>query len=304
MVVASTQKTFVSTVRESVPGHRMHSKPVALTNVDFQSIDAKSGRFKGYQSVTFSDLDIHVLSINFRFALVGTFPKSRPPLPAIKKAMAILGFSQPYSVGLLRPNMLLFNFQSDSDFQRFWIKRSWDFYGSAMNLTRWSPSFSVDCDSPLAPVWVVFEGLPVHLHDARALFHMAALLGRPIVIDSPTANFSRPSLARICIEIDVSKVLPSKIWIGNGNQCFFQSVQYEHLPVYCNCCSRLGHINSICPKHNREPKQMMPNPAEVLVPAVQRPDLNAHALDSVQTTCDDSQIPFETEITESAVKMP
>ncbi|CAH9085074.1 unnamed protein product [Cuscuta epithymum] len=114
-----------------------------------------------------------------------------------------------------------------------------------MRVTRWTPSFSGDRDSPFAPVWVKLDGLPIHLHDLRALSCIASLLGRPIRIDEPTATFSRPSTARICIEIDISKPLPSNIWINNGDSGFYQSVLYENLPMFCCNCSRFGH--SKCP---------------------------------------------------------
>ncbi|VFQ96144.1 unnamed protein product [Cuscuta campestris] len=51
----------------------------------------------------------------------------------------------------------------------------------------------------------------------RALSIIASDLGRPLKVDESTLRFSRPELARFCVEIDVSKPPPSKIHI-NLNQ--------------------------------------------------------------------------------------
>ncbi|CAH9075821.1 unnamed protein product [Cuscuta europaea] len=115
-----------------------------------------------------------------------------------------------------------------------------------MKVTRWTPKFNPDIESPLAPVWVVLEGLPIHLHNLKALYYIGILLDRPLSIDAHIANFSRPSLARLCIELNVSNPLPQKIWIENGNQGFFQHVKYENLPRYCSKCFRFDHETKSC----------------------------------------------------------
>lgn len=61
-------------------------------------------------------------------------------------------------------------------------------------------------------------------------------------IDEPTANLSRPSIARICVEVDLLKDLLIKIWIGTGvGKGFWQSVLCENLPPYCSYCKKIGH---------------------------------------------------------------
>ncbi|CAH9082864.1 unnamed protein product [Cuscuta epithymum] len=48
------------------------------------------------------------------------------------------------------------------------------------------------------------------------------------------------STVGICIEINISKLLRSKIWINNGDHDFYQFVLYENLPMFCCNCSRFG----------------------------------------------------------------
>ncbi|CAH9070080.1 unnamed protein product [Cuscuta epithymum] len=83
------------------------------------------------------------------------------------------------------------------------------------------------------PLWVALNGLPIHLHDVRALFSIVSLLGRLLQIDNPRTNFSRPTTTRFCIQLNVSKVFHIKIWIGNGDSGFYQSVTYENVSIFC-----------------------------------------------------------------------
>ncbi|CAH9074932.1 unnamed protein product [Cuscuta europaea] len=165
---ANRAPSYAAAVRNVLSGHRLHSQPQLFSDVDFKELPAKTpDRFRGSPAISFTGNDIQVLSSNFRFALVGTFLQKRPPISVISKAMEALGFVQPYSVGLIHSHWILVNFRSDFDFQRFWLKNTWDFFESTMTVTRWTPFYSDDSDCTLCPIWVALEGLPIHLHDVR-----------------------------------------------------------------------------------------------------------------------------------------
>ncbi|CAI9105604.1 OLC1v1004566C1 [Oldenlandia corymbosa var. corymbosa] len=52
---------------------------------------------------------------------------------------------------------------------------------------------------------------------------------------------SRPSVARVCVELDLLKVHPIRIRLGVEGSTYFQPVFYENMPSYCSECKRLGH---------------------------------------------------------------
>ncbi|XP_071940756.1 uncharacterized protein [Coffea arabica] len=120
-----------------------------------------------------------------------------------------------------------------------------------MPYVRWTPEFKVTSESTHAPVWVALEHLPIHFFDKVSLFSIAAAIGSPLQVDAATANLVRPSVARICIDLDISRELPSRIWIGTGSNGFWQRVAYENLPAYCSLCSRQGHCNTDCRQSRR-----------------------------------------------------
>lgn len=68
-------------------------------------------------------------------------------------------------------------------------------------------------------------------------------------IDKPTANLNRPSIARICVEMDLLKGIATIIWISTRDgKGFWQTILYEDLPLYYSHCKRIGHDSSKCKK--------------------------------------------------------
>ncbi|VFQ83166.1 unnamed protein product, partial [Cuscuta campestris] len=82
----------------------------------------------------------------------------------------------------------------------------------------------------------------------RALFNIASSLGRPLKVDESTLNFTRPDLARFCVEVNVSNPLPVKMHIRLGDKDSFTPLIYENVPYYCHSCLKLGHMKNSCRK--------------------------------------------------------
>lgn len=165
----------------------------------------------------------------------------------LRKSFDTIGFGGAFSLGLLDHKHVLLNFDLEDDFQRCWLRRSWSIQGFLMKVFKWTPEFRPDTETPIAPTWIAFEGLPIHLHDRHALFSIANLIGKPLKVDSSTLTLNRPSVARVCVELDVSVTLPKSVWITNGSKGgFAQPVTYENIPPYCTLCNRFGHESNAC----------------------------------------------------------
>ncbi|VFQ66127.1 unnamed protein product [Cuscuta campestris] len=126
---------------------------------------------------------------------------------------------------------------------------------------------------------ICVEGLPIHLFDSLALYSIANFIGKPLKTDAATASLSRPSVARICVEVDTSKELPHGVWIHLGQLIFHQPINYEDLPEYCPSCKSFGHKN--CKKATKSSRWVLKDtpgtgntaPA-VAVPPLQTVDTN------------------------------
>ncbi|XP_019175644.1 PREDICTED: uncharacterized protein LOC109170966 [Ipomoea nil] len=204
-------------------------------------------RFKGMPAVSFSDDDVNLFAHKFRFALVGKFEKSQPPMADIRKTFDLIGFGGAFTLRLLDQRHILMNFDHEADFQRCWLRKTWSIKGALMRVFKWTPDFHPDMESPIVPVWIAFEGLPAHLQDKRVIYSIANLIGSPLKVDSSTLLHNRPSVARVCVELDVSTTLTNQVWINNGSfGGFAQKVTYEFIPPYCLGCRKFGHLKSEC----------------------------------------------------------
>ncbi|VFQ69369.1 unnamed protein product [Cuscuta campestris] len=81
------------------------------------------------------------------------------------------------------------------------------------------------------------EGLPIHIFDSSALYSIANLIGKPLKANNATIQLTRPSVARVFVELDLSKELPTSVWIHLGKLSFLQPIHYEDLPAFCTSCT-------------------------------------------------------------------
>ncbi|RAL53543.1 hypothetical protein DM860_015580 [Cuscuta australis] len=153
------------------------------------------------------------------------------------------------------------------DYKRCFVKRLWSIQGSSMQVFKWSSNFRCDEENPIFPVWLSLEQLPVHLHIPSALLSIANIFERPLMLDSSTSARIRPSVARFCVQLDVSKELPPKIFINNGSIGFWQPIIYEQLPEFCTACRKSGHYTAVC-RDKSQNKGLLPKPKDAIGQAV------------------------------------
>lgn len=80
--------------------------------------------------------------------------------------------------------------------------------------------------------------------------------GTPLRMDSATMQGLRSSVVRLCVEIDISKALSSKLHIQGGQYEFYPTVEYEDVPFFCSDCRILGHDHKTCGQPPLDPPQI------------------------------------------------
>ncbi|XP_027118292.2 uncharacterized protein [Coffea arabica] len=209
--------------------------------------------YKGEAAVVFSKADADKLAAPFQWALVGKFSHGRPSLEDIRKFFALLNLKDHVSIGLMDYRHVLIKCTTEADFNRIWMRGIWQLGKYPMRVFRWTREFHVLKESSLVPVWVDLPALPIHYFDKHSLFSIISPVGRPLFIDSATAAGTRPSLARVCVELDAAKVVIPRVWVAvEGESGFWQRIVPENMPPYCSYCSRLGHSHEQCKKNATE----------------------------------------------------
>lgn len=91
-------------------------------------------------------------------------------------------------------------------------------------------------------VWVRFPGLNLLYYDESVLLGLASVMGRPIRVDQNTLQVERGRFARVCVEIDLSKLLVGKFWLKDH----WYRIEYEGLHLICSKCGCYGHLSRNC----------------------------------------------------------
>nr|XP_027082307.1 uncharacterized protein LOC113704619 [Coffea arabica] len=264
--------------------------------------------YKGEAAVGFSKADADKLAAPFQWALVGKFSHGRPSLEDIRKFFASLNLKDHVSIGLMDYRHVLIKCMAEADFNRIWMRGIWQLGKYPMRVFRWTREFHVLRESSLAPVWVVLPALPIHYFDKHSLFSILSPVGRPLFLDSATAAGTRPSLARVCVELDVAKSFTQRVWVAvEGESGFWQRIVPENMPLYCSSCSRLGHSQEQCKKnvtevgsrylYNQNMKLQRDLPLEVNniqvsnLDLVNNPDANLNKTTDAVTDSDEVQHP-------------
>ncbi|KAK4388255.1 hypothetical protein Sango_2432100 [Sesamum angolense] len=164
----------------------------------------------------------------------------------LRRWMLAQGFRGDFSVGAINARHVFIKFALEEDYTKLWIKFIWFVDGFPMRVFKWTPTFNPMEESPIVPVWVRLPELPIQFFDREALFSIARLLGMPLQMDVSTATLVRPSVARVCIEINLLEPLQMEIGLGFGTEMIIQPVVYERLPKYCATCKHLGHDDDEC----------------------------------------------------------
>ncbi|XP_070041196.1 uncharacterized protein [Nicotiana tomentosiformis] len=120
-----------------------------------------------------------------------------------------------------------------------------------MWLQKWSLDFKPEEDLPIAPVCVLLPGLPFHMHTWHYVKQVVSNVGTPLEMDMATRGITRPSMAKVRVEIDLLKPLLETVYVGSKKEDsplegFVQKLEYEGIPKYCKFCKKLGHLMINC----------------------------------------------------------
>lgn len=110
-------------------------------------------------------------------------------------------------------------------------------------VSTWSPKFiSSEARVTKTLAWIRIPGLNVVFYDESFLMSVAKVIGTPIRVDMHTLRGDRGWFARICAELDLTKLVIGKI----GIEDYWYKVEYEGLHIICPKCGCYGHRGREC----------------------------------------------------------
>lgn len=221
--------------------------PVPLTNRPLSYVD-------NIPALLFTPLEVEQLNKQRENTLIMKFSAGRPSLQDIRSHIAAeWQLASPPAVGLLDPRHVTIHMGSFADTTRALSRNSNRIQNSLFRLFRWSPDFKIGKDSSMAAVWVKLHNLPLQYYNETSLHRIGSVIGTVLRICPRTLDFTQQMYARVCIELDVSKPLLEKIFIGiTKEHGWYQEIEYEGNHAYCSYCGLLGHMAGLCRKKRQD----------------------------------------------------
>ncbi|XP_020597903.1 uncharacterized protein LOC110037571 [Phalaenopsis equestris] len=130
----------------------------------------------------------------------------------------------------------------------------------SMKLLKWTPDFDPSKELSIVPIWFKLPGLQLHFFNHKVLFNIGKALGRPLKLDAPTFNLSRPSVARILIERNITLPAVEEIWLGTEHSGYWRKIIAEQSPYYCHHCKMFGHTDEKCFRLHPNLRRKLPRP--------------------------------------------
>ncbi|CAN1801921.1 hypothetical protein LINPERHAP1_LOCUS23160, partial [Linum perenne] len=143
----------------------------------------------------------------------------------------------------LSNDYFLVRFSEATDYQRAAFNGPWKIFDYYITMAQWTPDFNEEEPLTKLLTWVRLPQLPIHFFNTTTVTRIGNHIGRTIRLDLATAEGARARYARVCVEVDVSKLLLGKYMIGD--RVFH--VVYESLENLCHACRTYGHKADACP---------------------------------------------------------
>ncbi|KAF2544753.1 hypothetical protein F2Q70_00020396 [Brassica cretica] len=102
------------------------------------------------------------------------------------------------------------------------------------------------------PLWNNFimelMNVPGYLYSNKGLRFLSPSSGMFIKFEPNTERCIRLNVARVLVEVDLTKPLPNKIsFLGRTGEDVVFTISYPWLPPHCLSCSKWGHVGKDCP---------------------------------------------------------
>ncbi|KAK4723910.1 hypothetical protein R3W88_026689 [Solanum pinnatisectum] len=110
--------------------------------------------------------------------------------------------------------------------------------------------------------WISFPDLKPTYFVKEALFSLAAAVGKPLHLDMATINKTRPSCARVKVQVNLLFDFPKYVEMEIINEMTMETrmervkIQYDMLPKYCKQCKVQGHEEETCRSLHPELRQI------------------------------------------------
>ncbi|WMV26131.1 hypothetical protein MTR67_019516 [Solanum verrucosum] len=192
----------VTTYADSLRHYKANSKALPLKPISF---------LHGEPQVIWEQDEVNqmIINENLEYAVIGKFSYGWPDIQDLRRLIPKqCELKGDCSIGLLSNRHVLIRATLLKDYVHLLSKSA--FYIN--------PMFNSEEETTTAIAWISFPSLPPNFFGKETIFSLAATVGKPLQVDMATRNQTRPSCARVKVEVDLMKEFPKHIKIGMRKQ--------------------------------------------------------------------------------------
>lgn len=129
----------------------------------------------------------------------------------------------------------------------------WNIGNVPLVVTKWTPDeLKEKPEIKSIPMWIHLKNVPMNMFSWQGLSFITSAAGSPVRLHPETASCSNFKLAKIFVNVDLSKELPDKInFTKNGKSSLVEFI-YPWLPLRCRLCGKWGHGAKVCVMNKKE----------------------------------------------------
>lgn len=134
------------------------------------------------------------------------------------------------------------------------LKRGmWNIAGVPMVVSKWAPKTEEEKqEETVIPMWVHLRNVPLHMYSWEGLSFFTSTVGYPVRLHPETIACTNLEVAKVFVNVDVSKELPKEIEFSKDGKDFTVAYHYPWLPAWCSICDKWGHTDKVCVKGSRK----------------------------------------------------
>ncbi|XP_075108979.1 uncharacterized protein LOC142180802 [Nicotiana tabacum] len=179
---------------------------------------------KGKTIVKLEQEDIEEESEKWKMAIIMYVIGDSPSMEAAERFLVTQWrFAEKHQVYYHNDDYFVIRFKSIEDKEKVLLSEPNTINNRPVIMKEWSADFNFQNEVlKTIPIWVKFPKLPLSCWGMKSLSKISSGLGTPVYADECTTNIARISYARVLIEMNITRPLPTSITVQDPKGGVFE----------------------------------------------------------------------------------